>query len=275
MNYTDEWVPMFEEDFNLQFNVNPIGYMRHMVFNRNESWDSRILGFRGGGKSTIGLSLSLMFNPKLLDMSPHKALNRCWCFTTEQRNEKKELLKRGDVLCMDEQGTRKGASSYKFMTPENQEFADMRQIDRVDGVIELGITLDEMRIMKRIRNIYRVDIFPETKLTDNENKGLGMGIDCIFREIVENPFATHDVEKLKPKYFKYADGGRIARITVPLPPMDYWNEYMKRRREFKETLALEEIQERNKSSEEYNEDFENTKRHYHNRIEALRKKHEL
>ena len=181
----------------------------------------------------------------------------------EKRNEKKEILKRGDVLCMDEQGTRKSASSYKYMSKENQEFADARQVDRVDGVIELGITLDEMRIIKRVRNIYRVDIFPETKLTNDENAGLGMGIDCIFREIKENPFASNDKDKLKPRYFKYADGGRIARVTIPLPPTDYWNEYMRKRREFKERLEIEEVQPQIKTKKESVEDLDKQIAKYH------------
>ena len=233
MEYTDDWNPLFVQDFNFDFDTNPVGYMRHMVFNRNESWDSRILGFRGGGKSTVALSLSLLFNPKLLDMSPQKALERCWCFSTEDRLEKKKNLRRGDVLVTDEQGTRVSGSSYQFRSDENQELADSRQIDRVDGVMEIGVTLDEMRVIKRIRNIYRVDIFPETKLSSHENKDMGMGIDCIFRELKENPFATNDKDKIKPRYFKYDIGGRISKVTIPLPPVDYWNEYTILRRKFK------------------------------------------
>ena len=243
MEYNDEWHPLFEDDFNFGFETNPIGYMRHMVFNRNESWDSRILGFRGGGKSTMALTLSLLFNPKLLDMSPKKALDRCWCFSTEERLEKKSKLSRGDLLVTDEQGTKISGSSYQFRTDENQELADSRQIDRVDGVMEVGVTLDEMRVIKRIRNIYRVDIFPETKLTSSQNNNKGMGIDCIFRELKENPFATNDKDKIKPRYFKYSVGGRISRITLPLPPVDYWNEYMVLRKEFKARIDNMESEE--------------------------------
>lgn len=245
MDYSEEWTPLFAEDFSFDFEINPISYMRHMVFNKNESWDSRILGFRGGGKSTVALTLSLLFNPKLLDMSPGKALNKCWCFSTEERLEKKSSLKRGDLLVTDEQGTRMSGSSYQFRSDENQELADLRQIDRVDGVMEIGVTLDEMRIVKRVRNIYRVDIFPETKLSSQQNNNEGMGIDCIFRELKENPFATNDKDKIKPRYFKYSVGGRISRVTLPLPPVEYWNEYMRLRREFKEKVdnqATEEME---------------------------------
>lgn len=241
MDYSDEWNPAFESDFEFGFQVNPISYMRHQVFRMNESWDSRILGFRGNGKSTVGASLCLLFNPKLLDMSPKKALDRCWCFTTEERMEKKSKLRRGDVLCTDEQGTRKSGSSHKWQKEENQMLADSRQLDRVDGVMEIGITLDENRVINRIRNIYRVDIFPETKLSNNQNKGNGLAIDCIFREIVENPFSRTDSERFRSQYFKYADGGRITRATIPLPPEDFWNEYMIRRKEFKESLDREEV----------------------------------
>lgn len=240
MDYSDEWNPIFNEDLSLDFKVNPIGYMRHMVFKRNESWDASILGFRGGGKSTIGLSMVLLMNPKLLDITPERALNRCWAFTTADRNEKKEKLRRGDALAMDEQGTKHSGSSYKWSSDENQQLADSKQVDRVDGVWEVGITLDEMRVVKRVRNLARVIIYPETKLTSKENDDLGMGIDCIFRELKENPFASNDKDKIKPRYFKYSDAGRIARVTIPLPPITFWNEYMKRRKEFKASVDNDE-----------------------------------
>lgn len=241
MEYTDEWNPIFNEDMAFDFKVNPIGYMRHMVFQRNESWDASVLGFRGGGKSTIGLSMVLLMNPRLLDMTPERALNTCWAFTTVDRNDKKEKLKRGDVLAMDEQGTKHSGSSYKWSSDENQQLADSKQVDRVDGVWEVGITLDEMRVVKRVRNLARVVIYPETKLTSKENNDMGMGIDCIFRELKENPFATNDKDKIKPRYFKYSDGGRIARVTIPLPPVEFWNEYMSLRKAFKASVDNEEV----------------------------------
>lgn len=244
MEYSDEWNPIFNEDLSLDFKVNPIGYMRHMVFKRNESWDASILGFRGGGKSTIGLSMVLLMNPKLLKMTPKKALNKSWAFTTVDRNEKKEKLMRGDALAMDEQGTKHSGSSYKWSSDENQQLADSKQVDRVDGVWEVGITLDEMRVVKRVRSLARVIIYPETKLTSKENDNLGMGIDCIFRELKENPFASNDKDKIKPRYFKYSDAGRIARVTIPLPPTEFWNEYMKRRKEFKASVDANETEEK-------------------------------
>ena len=241
MNYSTKWNPVFDEDLNFNFDVNPIGYMRHMVFKRNESWDASILGFRGSGKSTVGLSLVLLMNPRLLRMTPRRALDRCWAFTTVERNEKKEKLIRGDVLAMDEQGTKHSGSSYKWSSDENQQLADSKQIDRVDGVWEVGITLDEMRVVKRVRNLARVVVYPANKLNTEENDGIGMGIDCIVREIKENPFATNDKDKNLPRYFKYSESGRIAKITIPLPPLDFWNEYMRRRREFKASVDNEEV----------------------------------
>jgi hypothetical protein len=241
MNYSTKWNPVFDEDLNFNFDVNPIGYMRHMVFKRNESWDASILGFRGSGKSTVGLSLVLLMNPRLLRMTPRRALDRCWAFTTVERNEKKEKLIRGDVLAMDEQGTKHSGSSYKWSSDENQQLADSKQIDRVDGVWEVGITLDEMRVVKRVRNLARVVVYPANKLNTEENDGIGMGIDCIVREIKENPFATNDKDKNLPRYFKYSESGRIAKITIPLPPLDFWNEYMRRWREFKASVDNEEV----------------------------------
>ena len=91
----------------------------------------------------------------------------------------------------------------------------------------------------------QVDIFPETKLSSVENKDMGMGIDCIFRELKENPFSTNDKDKIKPRYFKYSIGGRISRITLPLPPTSLWNEYMMMRNDFKErvdNMASEQLE---------------------------------
>lgn len=242
MEYNDEWEPFFRDDFEMDFEMDPISLIRHNVFNMNEAWDNRIIGFRGGGKSTVGMSLLLLYNPELLDLTPRKIINKSWCFTTEDRNAKKKKLRRGDVLVTDEQGTRLSGSSYKWRDYENQMLADSKQIDRVDGVLEIGITLDEMRVVKRVRNVYRVDVFPEQKLNTFQNKGIGMGIDCIMREIVENPFANHDNERFRQKYFNYATAGRISRVTLPLPPAELWNVYMEERRKFKERLESEELQ---------------------------------
>ncbi|MCK5432108.1 MAG: hypothetical protein KAJ03_05150 [Gammaproteobacteria bacterium] len=236
-----EWKPLFHSDFKLDFFSNPISFIRHRVFKRNEAWDIAVRGGRGMGKSTLGLSLTLLLNPHLLKMTPKDALDQCWCFTTEDRNEKKKKLKRGSVLCMDEQGTSLSGSSYKFRDKENQDYADNIQLSRVDGVIEVGITLDDMRLAKRVRDVYRVVVHPERKISDEGNDGNGMAIECIFREIRENPFAKTDTDRFKPSYFKYASGGRIARVVIPAPPVAFWNEYMRRRKAFKEDIERQSM----------------------------------
>jgi len=239
MEYNEEWEPLFEEDYKLDFIVDPFSFMRYRVFDLNEAWDAFIKGFRGNGKSSVALSCCLLLNPRLLDMSPAKALERCWCFTTEERNEKARQVKRGDVLAFDEQGTQKGGSSYKWQDATNQDYADEKQLDRTDGVINLGISLDEMRVLKRIRQLYRVEIYPEVKLSNRDTKGNGMAIDCIVREVVENPFGDTENERFKKKYFNYAPKGRISRVRIPHPPADIWQEYSRRREEFKESLRDE------------------------------------
>jgi energy-coupling factor transporter ATP-binding protein EcfA2 len=231
----DKWIPIFPEDYKMDFQYDPLEFIRHKVFRMNEAWDIRVLGFKGGGKSTLALSLLQLLNPKISHMHPEKVMDKYWAFTTEERGEKKEKLRRGDVLVTDEQGTRKSGSSYKYKSLENQILADQRQLDRVDGVLEIGITLDEMRVMKRLRDIYRVDIRPETKLSNEDNNNMGMGIDCIMREITDNAFGQ-DSDDYKMKYFNYCDGGRIARITIPLPSVPLWNAYMKKRKEFKDNI---------------------------------------
>lgn len=236
---------LYPEDFKMDEFIHPLDLIKHKVFTMNEAWDFFPNGARGMGKSTVGLSLALLINPKLLDMAPSKALDKCWCFTVEDYREKSKHARRGDVVCFDEQGTQKGGSSYKYRSAENQDYADDKQLDRTDGVINIGMTLDEGRVIKRVRELYKVDVYPEKKVIDNN----GMAIDCIVREVVQNPFSTNDSTRFGKKYFNYTVGGRITRWRIPHPPTDFWIEYSARREEFKESLREErEARESNQKS---------------------------
>lgn len=226
---------LYPEDFKMDVFIHPLDLIKYKVFVMNEAWDFFPNGARGLGKSTVGLSLALCINPKLLDMTPKAALNKCWCFTVEDYREKSSNAKRGDVVAFDEQGTQKGGSSYKYRSAENQDYADDKQLDRTDGVINIGMTLDEGRVIKRVRELYKVDVYPERKVMNDD----GMFIDCIVREIVQNPFATHDSNRYNKKYFNYTSGGRITRWRIPHPPEDFWLEYSQRREEFKQKLRDE------------------------------------
>ena len=247
--YSNNQDLLYPEDFKMDEFIHPIDLIKHKVYDMNEAWDVFVGGTRGIGKSTVGLGLGLVFNPKLLDMSPKIALDKCWCFTVEDQREKSRNAKRGDVLCFDEQGTQKGGSAYKYRSAENQDYADDKQLDRTDGVINIGMTIDETRVIKRVRELYRVDVYPERKVSSKENNNNGMAIDCIVREIVQNPFAVYDGHRFNKKYFNYTAGGRITRWRIPHPPGEIWLEYSRRREEFKQQLRDErEAKESNRKS---------------------------
>lgn len=248
------WKPINEDDFGFDDFIDPLDLIRNNVFKRNESWDIQVLGFKGNGKSTVGLGLCLELNPKLKKMNPRKALEKCWTFTTKDRELKKKKLNRGDVLCTDEQGTKESGSSYEWFQEVNKHFADTRQLDRTDGVIEIGITLDEMRLIKRVRNVYRVIIHPDNKLTSEQNNNHGLGIDCIVREVVENPFARSESDRYRYKYFNYSNSGRIPRLVIPHPPDKMWNAYTEMRQEFKEMLDNQEPAELQHTDQTYYEE---------------------
>jgi hypothetical protein len=231
------WNPIYYNDFKLNDVIDPLELIRYKVFQCNESWDIFADGGRGVGKSSLVLGLALKLEPRLLDMGPHAALNKCWSFTTEERNQKAAKLCRGSVLVQDEQGTQWSGSSHKWNSSDNQQFADEVQLNRTDGVIGIGISLDDGRVINRVRNAYRVKIKPIRKLSHRET-GNGMQIECILTEVVENPFPNSDNDKYTPKYFNYSHTGRISRVWIPHPPKDYWNEYSKRRAEFREQVRL-------------------------------------
>lgn len=258
---------LYADDFRMDDILHPIDLIKHKVFDMNEAWDFFINGVRGMGKSTVGLSLALVINPKLLSMTPQKALDKCWCFTVEEFRDKAKESKRGDVLCFDEQGTQKGGSSYKYRSIENQEYADDKQLDRTDGVINIGMSIDEGRVIKRVRELYKVDVYPGRKVSSEENNGNGMAIDCIVREVIQNPFAANDSQRFGKKYFNYTDGGRISRWRIPHPPDDIWMEYSRRRDAFKEELrdARENAESLRKSA--------NSKESVFDKITRLQKQH--
>jgi len=215
------------------------------VVNFNESWDMFLAGMRGTAKSSTAASIAMLYDPKFSMKN--------WAFTTEEWMEKTKNAKRGDVVVSDEQGTQQSGSSHKWMKKENQEFADEVQLNRTDGVLTIGISLEAGRVMNRVRDTYKVVVYPEKKRSNIETGGNGLAVDCIFRFVDENPFADSDKNRFIPKYFNYAKGGRITRFRIPHPPVAFWNQYSIRRSQIREGirfLARNEAAPPNKESEE-------------------------
>lgn len=189
-----------------------------------------IAGMRGTAKSSTAASIAMLYNPKFSMKN--------WAFTTEEWMEKTKEAERGDVVVFDEQGTQKSGSSQKWQKTENQELADEVQLNRTDGVVSIGISIESSRLINRVRNTYKVIVYPETKLSNVETGGNGLAVDCIFRFINENPFANNDKDRFIPKYFNYTKGGRITRFRIPHPPALFWNEYSVRRSEVREKIRF-------------------------------------
>jgi len=87
---SDDWIPIFPEDYKMDFQYDPLEFIRHKVFHMNEAWDIRVLGFKGSGKSTVALSLLCLLNSRVTHMNPDRVMEKYWAFTTEERKEKKE-----------------------------------------------------------------------------------------------------------------------------------------------------------------------------------------
>ena len=225
-----EWNPIFIDDFGLDKGVNPISFIRNRVVNFNESWDMFVSGMRGSAKSSTAASIAMLYNPKFS--------MKQWAFTTEEWLEATKNGKRGDIVVSDEQGTQQSGSSQSWSKKENKEMADEVQLNRTDGVCTIGISLDSMRVLNRVRDTFKVIIYPADKRADHETCGNGMAVDCIFRFVDENPFADNDKERFNKAYFKYGRGGRITRFRIPHPPADFWNEYSRKRTEFRETVRF-------------------------------------
>ena len=141
----------------------------------NLSADLLIVSMRGKGKSSLGISIA-------------KKLNRNFTvdnivFTLEDYIKKVQTLSAGDVIVFDETGTmNSGSSSRRSMTETNQKVNDFWQLSRVFGVISIFITLDSMRLDKRIRDTFPFVLIPEKKLSNSDTNGNGY---AIYAKILE------------------------------------------------------------------------------------------
>lgn len=233
-NMSTGWQPLFPESYGLINIPDMFREIQHRVKDLNESWDILIAAPRGLGKSTVGLGVALLFNPNF-------SLDN-WAFTMEDRLKLESELPPGSVLPHDEMGTRESGSSQEWMKSANKDFADQVQLNRTNRIIHIDITLDEGRILNRVRATYKILITPVRKLSNADTGGRGLATECIVRIVEMAPMAHGD--PFFKKYWRYFKNGRIARYIVFHPPADLWKEYSKKRKEFQEQLdSIEEAQE--------------------------------
>ena len=255
----EKWSPYHYSDFSFNQSIDFIDFIRHRVVDFNESWDIKIADQKGRGKSTVALALGMRLDPAF-------SVDRNVAFTVEQWFEKSTTLPRGSVIVGDELGTQKFGSSHKWQSSDNQDFADIIQTGRTDGHINIFTTLDDMRMVNRVRDTFKVSVIPEKKLSNLETGGRGLGIQCILR--VSNPdiFGTNGGYDYNV-YPRYSPGGTIKRFVLYHPPADVFKRYaslrtelvskikddMTRRRE--DRLYNKEQAEQKRQDAGYNEDF--------------------
>lgn len=245
-----DWTPLFYEDYAFKKDVDILDVIRRRVVDYNESFDFKITGKRGKGKSTVALSLGLRLDPNF-------SVSKNVGFTAEEWLEKAAHLKRGAAFVADEMGTRKSGSSHKWMSQENQELSDDTQLNRTDGVIFIATTPDQMRITNRVRDLFSVDVYPERKLKIPRFDAAGnldhydLAIRCILRITQEDPFGQNGGNDFLV-YPRYAPHGVIKRVILYHPPEDVYNEYAKGRQhlldELRETAKFRREQKEEKAA---------------------------
>lgn len=219
------WKPVFKEDFpQFQQNQNIFQYIYDSVINKNESWDFFIAQQRGMGKSTIAIAIA-----KMLD-SNFSVDNIC--FTVKDFVELMTTKQpKGSIVIFDDLGTAKGGSSRKWQSGQAHDIADIMQLNRTDGIITIGTSIELDRTEKRLRAGFRCLISPTVKLSHTQT-GNGMAIDIEMRIKSIDVFNDEPIFKL----WRYADGGRIKLIRLYHPDSLFWNEYQRKRLEYLSTL---------------------------------------
>lgn len=236
-------------------------YIRYRVFEMNESWDIFIFGMKGKSKSSIAYSIACLLNPDFnLDF---------WAFSTDEWIAKGSKCTRGDVIVFDEQGTQESGSSYEHQKKENKDFADEVQLNRTDGVINIGISLGTMRVINRVRNQYKVFIYPKRKLSNHETGGMGLYTECIIKYVDEIPFPENSDSDshYRKKFFIDFDGCKIKTVRIPHPSAEAWIAYSKERQKFR--VRVKENARRRKTGRKGDDNTES----YTEKIERLQNIH--
>lgn len=212
---------LFAKDhrYNKQFDI--FEFIRYSVIHYNESFDIFIAGLRGTGKSTVAYACAMLIDPYFdTDRWVFKSEKYLEIITTPQR--------KGTVVVFDEVGTQKSGSSRKWQKDDAHDLADITQVNRTDGIITIGTSLEHSRGEKRFRTGFRVIVQPIKKVTNMETHGNGMAIDVEIRVNEYDVFNNMVYRKL----FRYAPGGRIKHVRLYHPPVDKWMEYQKHRADF-------------------------------------------
>lgn len=215
------WQPIFKDDFpQFKENQNIFKFIRESVTERNESWDFFIAQQRGLGKSTIALSIA-----KLID--PNFSINNI-CFTASDFADKMVSgLPRGSVIIFDDMGTSQGGSSRKWQAKGVHELADVMQLNRTDGIITIGTSIELERSEKRLRSGFRSLISPIKKLSHAET-GNGLAIDIELRVKSIDVFNDTSIFKL----WRYANGGRVKLMRIYHPDAVFWKQYQDMRADY-------------------------------------------
>ncbi|MDV0447426.1 hypothetical protein MsAg5_13160 [Methanosarcinaceae archaeon Ag5] len=236
----EKWIPLHYEDYafyNRQIDI--LDLIRKKVVEGNESWDFKIRSKRGKGKSTIALALGLRLDHNF-------AVSRNVAFTTDDWFRMSESLGRGAVILGDEMGTRMFGSSHEWNTTDNKSMSDEVQINRTDGIIFIGTSLDDMRITNRVREVFSVDVYPERKITVpryelNQETGetkiirWDLAIVCILRIAQEDIFGQNGGKDFWT-YPRYAPRGIIKRVILYHPPTEMFEEYSRKRNELRRMI---------------------------------------
>lgn len=221
----DKWEPVFVDDYDYRTPTNIFKHIRDAVQKKNESWDFFFASDRGFGKSASAMSLALMLDPNFSI--------RNWCFKSEDYiNKIMSPQKKGTVIVFDEVGTAQSGSNRKWQDDGAHELADVAQVNRTDGIITIGTSLQLGRAEKRLRAGFRVLIAPTVKMSNRDTGGKGLAIDCELR--VRDVDVFRDTVRFK--LWRYQDGGRIKFVRLFHPPVDMWNAYQTHRMNFLDDL---------------------------------------
>lgn len=220
-----DWNPIFRGDFRYTKPFNIFAFVRNAVINRHESWDFFLAADRGAGKSASAMSLAMMIDPSFT--VDH------WAFTADRFID---LITsnhpHGTCIVFDDVGTSDGSSSRKWQKEEAHNLADVMQVNRTDGIITIGTSLQMSRMEVRLRAGFRVICQPIRKLSTQQTGGNGMAIDCEMRIREVDVFE----DSARHKLFRYAPGGRIKFVRLFHPPAQIWREYQITRKEFLESI---------------------------------------
>lgn len=235
------WNPAFTNDLMLDSNLDIFDYMRDRVVKYNESYDATVVGLRGGSKSSSTLSCACLYDPKFhVDNI---------CFSVDEWLERTNELAPGSVAMLDEVGTEGSLSSRTSMSKGNRTTADVVQMNRTQRIVTFYVSVDDMRIDKRARQLSTVVGSPINKLSDEQNCGYGLAseIDLKIRSSKPSPegkqktktdgstgYLEHEV-----KNWRYGPKGIIKSIIVPHPPMKLWKKYEKVRAKRLEEVMMD------------------------------------